>query len=685
MHISRYPKSATTAGRIVTASSGNFISGHYNFSYEGGAHHNNYWITPSGSATQNKWLLSTDMTKLYRANGRDLTYKADNGQVTAATPPTGLGINNYSAEPTDWQVLDFLVFNRQLTNGEIRAVENYLARVYGLTLDVASTTSDTDTAATMGSSSANYYYFNSLSAGSIMNDTFTVEAWVKPASTCEAAICQIVVKENTILFGIQNGILHWALYGTGKGWVWTTTGIRVKPDEWSHVSMVKELAGDLNGSLKFYLNGKLVFTQSGSPYVAGTNTNSASSSYKVYDPDNQWYLFGGRADQYFYGEIDEIKVWSVARSEAEVRSDMISNDGSSLNMQMYYNFNMDALTYPDIDNTWITPIVPNLAAGGVARTYLYTYYASTYPTVESRSTDGPYSKISFPRTIITKNGGWKVPSGVGQIQTVLVGGGGGGGGGYQGGGGGGGGFIETVTTLSPGTVYPIVVGVGGRGALIPLTPTNGDSTTAFNLAAVGGGAGASEYNVSSVNVQYAPGTGGSGGGGSWSLNFPGGSGTSGQGNSGGSSTVFDEAACGAGNTAFVGGGGGGAGSVGENASCNKGGNGGSGRSSTVLGTVVAGGGGGSLRPYTRSITSAVRGLAGSGGGGIAGWGDGSATGSANGPGNGSANTGGGGGAGYSSVGVLGVGGAGGSGVVALRYITAAKPTYTKPTNAYLNV
>jgi hypothetical protein len=219
----------------------------------------------------------------------------------------------------------------------------------------------------------------------------------------------------------------------------------------------------------------------------------------------------------------------------------------------------------------------------------------------------------------------------------------------------------------------------------PYSAVNGETTNAFGLAAIGGGAGASEFNVSNANVQYAAGGGGSGGGGSWSVNFPGGNGVTEQGNTGGFSATFDEAACGAGNIVFVGAGGGGAGSVGQNASCTKGGNGGSGRSSTVLGTVVAGGGGGSLRPFSRSITSVVRGLAGSGGGGIAGWGDGSAIDSTNGPGNGSANTGSGGGAGYSSAGVVGVGGAGGSGVVALRYITAAKPTYSKPSISYHNV
>jgi hypothetical protein len=53
-----------------------------------------------------------------------------------------------------------------------------------------------------------------------------------------------------------------------------------------------------------------------------------------------------------------------------------------------------------------------------------------------------------------------------------------------------------------------------------------------------------------------------------------------------------------------------------------------------------------------------------------------------------ASTGGGGGAGMSTNGseaLAGPGGAGGSGLVAFRYITATKPSFTYPTNAYLNV
>ena len=680
--ISRYVTGGTN-GRLITASGGNWFSGHYS-GMNGCAHHT-AWLTGSGCNTTNLygWQLNTDQIKYYRQNGVDVSMNQDAGwgdqyYLYNQNTSTGFGINNdpYNQNST-WEVADVLVFNRQLTAGEIRAVENWLARVNGLTLHKNYQSSETDTAVVMGG--GNYFYGQYLN-GMYLNDTFTVEGWLNPNAYCDGSTeCPIFSYENVLVTRIYQGTFWYALYGNVSGWQWTDTKVKFQSGEWHHFALSKRLTGNQANAVDLYRDGKAAYINTGTPYLNNAgNVAATNSSSDVVNTNDTWYYFGARSGgARYYGQMDEIKIWKVARTAEQIASDLNSTDATSPNLQLYYDFNRDALSD--------TFDLQNLAWGGHSRSDLVSAGTQTFQDVKIVSTTTPYTTIKFPRNYLTQSGGWKAPEGISQVQVLLLGGGGGGVGGYEGGGGGAGGFIETLTTISPGTIYPIVVGVGGRGALNPLTPTNGDSTTAFNLSTLGGGAGASEYNVSSANVQYAAGAGGSGGGGSWSVNFPGGSGVNGQGNNGGSSATYDEAACGAGNIVFVGGGGGGAGSVGENASCAKGGNGGSGRSSTVLGTVVAGGGGGSLRPFSRSITSAVRGLAGSGGGGIAGWGDGSAIGSANGPGNGSANTGGGGGAGYSTYGVLGVGGSGGSGIVALRYITATKPTYTKPTNAYLNV
>ncbi len=77
-------------------------------------------------------------------------------------------------------------------------------------------------------------------------------------------------------------------------------------------------------------------------------------------------------------------------------------------------------------------------------------------------------------------------TGKGSVTAMLVGGGGGGG--MLGGGGGGGGIIYASAQMLPGT-YGLYVGNGGAGAIGWADGYPGESTTAFGLTALGGGAG----------------------------------------------------------------------------------------------------------------------------------------------------------------------------------------------------
>lgn len=154
------------------------------------------------------------------------------------------------------------------------------------------------------------------------------------------------------------------------------------------------------------------------------------------------------------------------------------------------------------------------------------------------------------------------------LSSYLIVAGGGGGGVGIGAGGGGGGILYGSLLLNTGNSYSIVVGGGGNPGV------NGSNSSAFNLTAVGGGAGATGN------------AGGSGGGGGGS--FGAGSGTTGQGYAGGpgASGPLGET---------YGGGGGGAGGAGQSAVYGtRGGDGGIGYQSAITGTSTyyAGGTGG---------------------------------------------------------------------------------------------
>ena len=516
---------------------------------------------------------------------------------------------------------------------------------------------DTDTAISKNGS-YNYAFLREVGAEEVKalsGDNYTFEAWVLPTTNCATGngYCTIAGREGDWLLAINNGELTFITYNVNAWGTWQTTGTNIPLNQWSYVALTKN-------------------STTWSLYVNGVKTYSATLSYSPLASSGYYFYVGERwgAGYAFNGSIDEVRLWRNDRG-ANIASDMTSTATNTSGLLAYWNFN---------EGSGYTAY--NQVPGATAVTDFIMEVNNLWDAdvVSTQTQSGPYTVRTFKRSILTLNGGWKVPSGVTRVSTLLVAGGGGGGGGLNGGGGGAGGFIETATSVTPSTYYQIYVGAGGVGAmtgsLATTAPSNGTNSSAFSLTAIGGGKGSAEYN--SPYGHYAAGTGGSGGGGSWgnnSANYTGRAGTTGQGSRGGDSGSLS-------NT-YAGAGGGGASlasdGVGSNATTTSGGAGGSGRFSVIANTTLAGGGGGSLRG---AGNAAGTGGAGGSGGGGAGASSGSAMPNATGgPQSGTANTGGGGGAGvFQGAATDGKGAQGGSGVIIVRWITASKPIFTQPTS-----
>jgi hypothetical protein len=535
----------------------------------------------------------------------------------------------------------------------------------GVTINVVGDSNDIDTALNFNGSSQ---YENTTQLYTNTSD-FTIEGWLRPADGCPNSGNQTALYfVNAVIF-CRSGFWYGSINSTGSTWVEAKL-TAVRASEWVHISLARS-----STTMQAYVNNVNVSAYVGSTWAQSWTQSAINSS------SNSLYLGGtGSNGQYFNGAIDEVKIFSNYRS--------LSTDWANANIQESLN-NNSLVAYYDFNEGTGSTVAYNRARNATSASDLVISGSSsaTWTTVATYSTSGPYTVVTVPRSIINSIGGWRAPDSVTAITVNIVAGGGGGGGGYQGGGGGAGGFIETTTRITPKSIYSIQIGIGGRGIFYPgsgplVVPNNGDSSTAFGLTALGGGAGAVEAYPASGYMQTGPGAGGSGGGGSWAGYFTGGSGTSGQGNNGGNSKNLEKNNNGCASSNYVGAGGGGAGGIGADATCAKGGNGGAGVLALVTGTYLAGGGGGSHRSAT---TTAWMGTGGSSSGGNSAYTADTANDTTGGATSGVANTGGGGGASVSPSGTTAYGGNGGSGVVAFRYITAVKPSYTAPTNAYLNV
>ena len=456
--------------------------------------------------------------------------------------------------------------------------------------------------------------------------SFTIQAWVKPTD-CENPTGRptIVSKAYSFMIGCDDGTWHYIL-GNGTAWYtgnWIDTGIYADNNVWQHVAFTR--ASSSTG-VKFFLNGMQSYSVSSYEGDLGNNNSEplyvgSRSGTKV--TTDAWH-----------GLIDDVRIYTDDRSST-IADDL--NEYPSVNdanLNAFFDFNLER------HGDTITSI-SNMATGSGASSASLTSVTGSPEVVRTWdvSTVGSETVLTFERTVITAQGGWRVPAGVSSARTLIVGGGGGGG--YTTAGGGGGGGVEHTSsaTLTPGSTMTVIVGQGGQGSTSTTSDGGDGRPSQLGSSIVGGGGGGANWASSGGDGSDAPaGTPtfaqrGSGGGAS-----NGGTGGTGSTNGGSGGTN-------------AGAGGGGAGANGSSISSNAGGNGGFGESSNIKGNTLvmygSGGGGGGW-------TGAGSGGSGAGNGGRS-----------YDAGHGTANRGGGGGGGgYTDH---RDGGNGGSGVVIVRF------------------
>lgn len=339
------------------------------------------------------------------------------------------------------------------------------------------------------------------------NSAFTVEMWIKPDAVVMASQVELFSKTDMLQYEIYNGELR-AIFHDGTGWKSAiSTGVKVRSDTWQHIAYVK------NGTtFTLYINGVSMFSVTNATTVPNLPNNATSY---VTIGANSW---NGSSNQsvpsslFFAGGIDEVKIWTTARTAAELTTGMnkrVSTSASGL--ASYWDFNGTTSATTLYDRTGLL----NLTISGSPK--------PTYPDVKTTSTVNGYTVVTFPRSYLPNNGGWTVPAGVTTVDALVVGGGGGGAGNYlgdlgAGGAGGGGGGAYMASSLPVSETVTVTVGTGGYGGATSATRAGnsagpGTSTLFGAISGGGGGGGGNDSNASETRQNGLAGTaGGSGGG-----------------------------------------------------------------------------------------------------------------------------------------------------------------------------
>lgn len=110
---------------------------------------------------------------------------------------------------------------------------------------------------------------------------------------------------------------------------------------WYHI------AGTYDGAtIKYYVNGCLVISQAATGNLLQSNLDTGIGN-RTTTPTEQ-----------FYGEIDELKIWSVARTEAEIKANMfdLPNPTTQNGLRAYYKFDNNLINLQGntaFNGTWV--------------------------------------------------------------------------------------------------------------------------------------------------------------------------------------------------------------------------------------------------------------------------------------------------------------------------------------------
>jgi hypothetical protein len=161
---------------------------------------------------------------------------------------------------------------------------------------------------------------------------FTLEAWIKTTSSSVGIIAcndsdTSWERGEKQFYLSKDGIPTFV--GYGNGYIYGTSA--VNDGEWHHIAVTWDYT---NESGQIFVDG-INDTSNNSTY-AGNNSNNSSDTFKFGVPNNNESI------NYFKGDIDEIRIWGMDRSQSEIQSNMnIRLNDSEDNLVAYYNFELN--------------------------------------------------------------------------------------------------------------------------------------------------------------------------------------------------------------------------------------------------------------------------------------------------------------------------------------------------------
>ncbi len=207
--------------------------------------------------------------------------------------------------------------------------------------------------------------------------SFTIEAWVRTTGSSEGILISSdndeVWEEGERAFYIDaNGNPAFTGYGNS-----TISGsLSVNDGNWHHIAVVRDYS-TLPGTGKMYIDG--VNSTSTSTYVSNAFPNAGT--FSIGRPN------GAESPNFFTGDMDEMRIWNVARSAAEIQSGMVEAVSvPASGLLAYYRF--EELSYPLVND--VSALYYGTAVNNPAKEYAFGFQwlpgGETLPYISAAAT-----------------------------------------------------------------------------------------------------------------------------------------------------------------------------------------------------------------------------------------------------------------------------------------------------------
>ncbi len=192
------------------------------------------------------------------------------------------------------------------------------------------------------------------------NASFTIEAWIKTSSNNSMGIVGLLNNNTSwdggekLLYVSSNGTP--AFVGFGNGYILSTQ--KVNDGNWHHIAVVWKYSGSGNsGTAKFYVDGLDKTSPSTSISANFPNVGTVKIGYPNYNSE---------ASSFFNGTIDEVRIWNVDRSIAQIQTFMNTElSGNETGLAAYYDFNTGTAGGNNADIATIANMVSSSHTGSL--------------------------------------------------------------------------------------------------------------------------------------------------------------------------------------------------------------------------------------------------------------------------------------------------------------------------------